>query len=296
MYIKQYIFSFVFLINFTVNSFAQTKQITVVIDPGHGGRDPGKPKGSSNAFHEKDINLGISLKLGQYITQNIPQVKVIYTRNKDVYVSLEDRVKIANNNKAAVFISIHANSNPKKHIHGTETHIYSRKMKASYQLALMIENEFKQKAGRHSRGVIDADERGRNLYVTQYTDMPSVLVETGYLTNMAEEKYLNSEDGQAVLASAIYRAFRDFVRINHAIEDRSKIYQVQIMASQKRIEIDASVFADLEDKVIEQVSSKDEKYKYKYVIGREYDESRAIKLANKIAKLGFPDAFVIEVK
>ena len=69
----------------------QNENIILVIDPGHGGTDPGKPKGSKNLKHEKDINLAISLRLGEYIHQNLPQVKVLYTRTTDKFVSLEDR-------------------------------------------------------------------------------------------------------------------------------------------------------------------------------------------------------------
>ena len=276
---------------------AQSKKIILVIDPGHGGRDPGKPRGSKNQKHEKDINLAISLKLGNYVSEKIPNVKVLYTRSKDEYISLEDRVDFANSNQADYFISIHANSNKQKSIHGTESHIYGFEQKVSVKLAQLIQKQFETRAGRKSRGVFDANHRGHNLYVTQYTRMPSVLVEAGYLTNPAEEKYLNDDYGQAIIASAIFRAFRTMVQstANYS-ENRKKYYRVQIMATQKPIDTEATVFDELEDKVEEHKSDNSSKYRYKYLVGREYDIDRAKALVRKLAKLGFKDAFVIEME
>src|SRR5690349_22510796 len=106
---------------------AQNKINTVVIDPGHGGRAPGT---SGKNTKEKDITLKVGLKVGAYIEQNLKDVKVIYTRTKDVTVELDERAKIANDNHADVFISIHVNSLPtevaeerKQSIFGTETYV-----------------------------------------------------------------------------------------------------------------------------------------------------------------------------
>ncbi len=269
---------------------------TLVIDPGHGGKDPGKPRGGRNHNHEKDINLKISLKLGQYIQENLPQVKVLYTRKDDRHLSLEERAEFANKNQADFFISIHANSNGNAKIHGTETHIYSREMKASLRLAQLIEEQFATRAARKSRGIFDNDKRGHNLYVTQYTRMPSVLVETGYMSNPKEEKYLNSNYGQAIIASAIFRAFRSFIQEGPPNENRLAVYRVQIMASPEPIDPEGPTFEKLEDRVEELVKSKDSKYPYKYVIGREYELNKAQKLVKKAADCGFDDAFVILVQ
>lgn len=271
---------------------AQKSNFTLVIDPGHGGTDPGKPRGSENRLHEKDINLLISLKIGDYIRENLPQVKVLYTRTKDEYLSLQDRAEFANRNKADFFISIHANSSPKSSIQGTETHIYHHKQAASKRLATLIEEEFRLRAARKSRGVIDAAQRGHNLYVTQYTEMPSVLVEVGYLTNPQEEAYLNSAQGQAIIASAVFRAFRTFIQQPIPAENRATYYRVQIMASMQPVDVANSPFAKLEERVYEQIFPDTEKYKYKYLIGREYDLQRARILQKKIVGMGFKDAFV----
>ncbi len=142
----------------------------VCIDPGHGGKDPGKEQGSSNLKHEKDLNLEIAKKLGYYLTNNMTGVTVIYTRTTDKTVKLEERADIANRNKADYFISIHCNSNPNSAISGTRTHIHHHDFKASQALALRIEKEFQTRAGRNSRGIMSARDRGYNLFVVQYTE------------------------------------------------------------------------------------------------------------------------------
>lgn len=270
---------------------AQSQRYILVIDPGHGGRDPGKPRGSNKNKHEKDINLAISLKLGGYIKDKIAGVKVIYTRTKDEYLSLEERAEIANAAKADFFISIHANSSTSRAIYGTETHIYSYKQPASNKLAQLIQKEFASRAGRKSRGIIDARRRGHNLFLTQYTQMPSVLVETGYLSNAKEEEYLNSSYGQSIIASAIFRAFRSLVQGNPPKENRSAFYKVQLMASSKPIDLDAKVFKKLDETIYEYKISEG-KYRYKYLIGHEYEADRARKLVSLARKCGFKDAFI----
>lgn len=99
---------------------------TVVIDPGHGGKDPGAP-GPDRKHDEKHIVLNISRLLGEKIKEEYPSVKVVYTRNGDTFPKLTDRVQIAHQNNADLFISIHCNSNKKTSSSGTSAHILSRK-------------------------------------------------------------------------------------------------------------------------------------------------------------------------
>ena len=96
--------------NVSVSNIEWAEKTVVVIDAGHGGRDPGAV---GKKAREKDINLNVALKLGSLIEKNCPQTRVIYTRKKDVFVSLEKRANIANNAKADLFISIHTNALPK---------------------------------------------------------------------------------------------------------------------------------------------------------------------------------------
>ncbi|CAN5405936.1 hypothetical protein BH09BAC3_BH09BAC3_04470 [soil metagenome] len=222
---------------------------TVVIDAGHGGKDPGT-RGVN--LKEKDVALKIALKVGGYIEKNIPGVKVIYTRKTDKYIPLDERADIANKNKADLFICIHANAVSNPDIVGTETYVmglqkaggnldvskrensvimydenYEERyegfdpnsaesnilmsvqqgayLESSLSFAGKVESEFKTKIGRKSKGVKQAP-----FWVLWRTAMPSVLIEVGFLTNKKEEVFLSEEAGQNLIASGIYRAFKDY--------------------------------------------------------------------------------------
>ena len=115
-----YIVAFISALFFTVEIEAKDKFV-VVIDAGHGGNDPGAV---ANRLQEKNINLDIALKLGKMIQRNCSDTKVIYTRSKDVFVTLKGRTEIGNKAKADLFISIHTNSAKSTSAKGTETYIY----------------------------------------------------------------------------------------------------------------------------------------------------------------------------
>ena len=105
----------------------------VVIDAGHGGHDPGT---HGNISKEKDVALEVSKKLGGYINEYLPDVEVIYTRDSDTFVELEQRAVIANKNQADVFISIHANAVSKNTIYGTETYVMgTHKTEGNFEVA-----------------------------------------------------------------------------------------------------------------------------------------------------------------
>jgi N-acetylmuramoyl-L-alanine amidase len=128
----RFVFVFIFLAPFFVcgqkmNSKKENESFnvkTIVIDAGHGGHDPGCLGSSSQ---EKHVCLGVAIKLGKLINNYFPKVKVIYTRDKDVFVKLHERAMIANRNKADLFISIHANSAQNKSAYGTETYVMGTK-------------------------------------------------------------------------------------------------------------------------------------------------------------------------
>jgi N-acetylmuramoyl-L-alanine amidase len=309
----------------------------VVIDAGHGGKDPGTLGRYSK---EKDIALAIALKLGKYIEENIKDVEVIYTRDKDVFVELHKRGDIANKAHADLFISIHCNSNPNKNITGAETYVMgidknNRNMEVvkkendvitleanykqhyegfdpndpvsmisfnmtqnvyrsqSLEFASLVQDQFRHRAGRHDRGV-----RQAMFLVLWKTYMPSVLVETGFLSNAREESYLRSENGQAIIASAIYRAFKEY---KARIESRSNFtfaeqdtatawLGVQVMASAKKIPTDYRKFRNYSG-----VTEIYDGRKYKYIIGRTQSLTKAKELRSKLVK-PFPGAFVVGVK
>ncbi len=222
---------------------------TVVIDPGHGGKDPGA---LGRHAKEKDITLAIALKVGYYIKRCCPDVKVIYTRTTDVFIPLYKRAEIANKNHADLFISIHANSSPNHKVQGAATYVmglhkdeenlqvamqenkailYEKNYRANYQnfdinspeayiifslyqnayldlslkFASLVQDQFRERARRIDRGVHQA-----GFLVLWRTTMPSVLIEVGYISNPIEERYLMSKYGQDIIASAIYRAFKQY--------------------------------------------------------------------------------------
>jgi len=261
---------------------------TVIIDAGHGGHDGGARGVYSS---EKDICLGVALKLGKLIESELPGVKIIYTRTTDTYPELHTRARQANQNKGDLFISIHVNAAPpvqhktfdgyktvttyvgtgkkKKKVtrkvpqyryyttpnpaKGTETYIWGAHknedkevairenapmlaeenfeknygnidpnspefialsllktkqfFKRSATLAGLVEDQF-AKVGRNSRG---QKQRQVGIWVLQATAMPSILVETGYITNRSEEDYLNSDRGQKEIANCIVYALKDYV-------------------------------------------------------------------------------------
>lgn len=284
---------------------SESKMI-VVIDAGHGGNDPGNLHQTPGFLDEKDLNLSMAMKLGGYIEQYLGhKIEVVYTRTSDVYVALEDRVKNANNLQAAYFISIHCNASDNKDIYGTETHVHLLESKTSNKIAHMIQDQFKNRAARHSRGVKFKNDRLQNLLVLKESNMPAVLVETGFMTNKEEEAYLNSEYGQDLLMSAVFRAFRDFVKETHGIEMMTEnpeavttnepVWKIQIMASTGPVALDNPDFlgvnAPVEEIVIQNPNSA---FNYKYFVGAYVDKKEAKAKLKEIKDGVFKDAFLVK--
>ena len=220
---------------------------TLVIDAGHGGKDPGA---ISRAGKEKNINLAVALAFGKLVEQNCKDVKVVYTRKTDVFVELNERANIANRAKADLFISIHTNATAAKvGPQGTETYTLGMH-RAAENLAvakrensvITLENDYEQKyegfdpnssesyiifeliqdknmessvklAGliqkqfRNTAGRVDKGVHQAGFLVLRATSMPSVLIELGYINNPNEAAYLTSTAGVNALAKSIYNAF-----------------------------------------------------------------------------------------
>lgn len=332
---------------------ASEKTWVIVIDAGHGGKDPGA---LGSVSKEKNINLAIALKTGEYLEQNMKNVKVLYTRNSDVFVGLKERAEFANKNKADLFISIHSNSISNKNIKGTETWImgpakdeqnlevaikenevirweddFSTKYEGfdpgspesyimftvmqntfkeqSTWLASNIQNQFKNRAGRADLGVKQA-----GFWVLYMTSMPSVLIETGFITNTDEEKFLTSKEGQDYLASAIFRASRDyinevdkkshistFVETETAVDTDSSVIQnlpaadelkfmIQITTSTKKKALTPENF-----KGIKEITELPYPDRFRYAAGSFPNYTEAVDYREKIEAL-YPDAFIIAVK
>jgi N-acetylmuramoyl-L-alanine amidase len=222
---------------------------TVVIDAGHGGKDPGAVVGKAR---EKDIVLEIALKLGYFIKEKLPDVKVIYTRSSDVFVPLFERSVIANKNNADLFISIHANYCATPSIKGTETYVlglhrtednlnvakkensvillekdyttryegFDPNLSESYIMFELIQNThidqsvafagILQDSFREHAQRASRDVRQAGFLVLRETAMPGVLIETGYLSNQSEANYLMTREGQETIAYSIFNSFRTY--------------------------------------------------------------------------------------
>ncbi|WP_223034537.1 N-acetylmuramoyl-L-alanine amidase family protein [Hanstruepera marina] len=351
---NQILLFFCFAILLTVVSnnslFAQGKsdKFVVVLDAGHGGHDPGN---LGNGFKEKDIALNIVLKVGKELEKH-PNIKVVYTRKKDVFIDLFVRGKIANNAEADLFVSVHCNSFSNS-AHGTETfvlglHANERNFKVakaeneviyleenyeknyagfnpsspesyigltlmqeeyldqSIQLADLIEKNFKGRLKRKSRGVKQA-----GFIVLHQTAMPSVLVETGFLTYKPEGVYLNSNKGQTDMANAIKDAILSYKHnldlnvglvsspsledINNEV-DKSEIYdgvvfKVQIAASSRKLEPKPYNFKGLDDMSREQFDNL-----YKYYYGNTSDYTKIKQMQEQAKSKGYNSCFIVAYK
>ena len=350
-----FLFAFVVSNNFLYGQSSSNKIKTIVIDPGHGGKDSGTMGTKRFKIYEKHVALSVSLKLGKYISENFPEVEVIYTRNSDVFLELNERTEIANNANADLFISIHCDgfTNPKPS--GASVFVMGMsKLKANMDVAMRenaaiylednyqqkydgfdpkspesyivfslmqntylnqslsfaeeVENQFSTRANRKSRGVKQAP-----FYVISRTNMPSILVECGFLTNPKEEEFLHSDIGQDYIASAIFRAFRSY-KESIEIEDTK--------ASQKEIKND-SVFISKNENVSEEIFNEPqllfkvqigtflksmlshkqfieldaEEIKvngtYKYYVSSGKDKQKAEKLKIYLQDIGFKGAFLV---
>lgn len=291
------------------NAVAQSNQVVVMIDAGHGGKDVGHETSISGHQDEKHINLKIAKFLGSYIEKYTDNVKVLYTRTDDSSISLDDRVDLANSSKADYFLSIHCNGNASSSVRGTESHVHSMTSKNSVALARQIEKQFSSRAGRHSRGVKDKNDLQHSLQVLKFTEMTSVLVECGFITNPKEANYLNSTHGQEIIASAIFRAFRDFITKQHpniafkkstsnatsnsnstSTSSANSTYAIQIASSKEWIDDEDAQFKSLDVTRVQLNTTN--AYKYIYLVGNYATKEEANTALADIKKKGFKDAFV----
>lgn len=299
---------------------AQADPIIIMIDPGHGGSDPGHEAVQKGQLPEKELNLIIAQKFGKYLSDKLENVKVLYTRTTDTYLTLDQRVALANSKHADIFISVHCNGSDDHKVHGTETHVHSMKSGEAVQLAKEIEKDLRTKAGRKSRGVKDTDDRAHSLHVLKFTKMTSVLVECGFLTNTDEAAYLNTEKGQDLIASALYRGVKNYVNDDKATdapaEKTSKTpakeekptkndetqktgteaaWTIQLMSSKEWMDTEKGVFASVPVPVKRQQVAQTG-YKYVYYAGAFTSAEEAKKYQEQLRKKGFTDAMVIRKK
>ncbi|MEE3999301.1 N-acetylmuramoyl-L-alanine amidase [Tenacibaculum sp. FZY0031] len=227
-------------------SVSAQKKYTVVLDAGHGGKDPGN---LGNGFREKNIALRVALDVGKELLTS-KDIEVVYTRKKDVFVELHNRAKIANDKKADLFVSIHCDAFRRSDPHGASTFVLGLSgNKENLEIAkkensvILLEDNYKQNydydpnspesviglsvlqeenlenslgiAGLVQNNFVAIKRNNRkvkqaNFLVLRETVMPSVLIELGFLTNKNEGKFLNSRSGQIKMAKSIAQAIRKY--------------------------------------------------------------------------------------
>lgn len=346
---------------------------TVVIDAGHGGKDPGCISKDRKA-QEKNLVLDISKRFGQKINEMYPDVKVVYTRSTDVYVTLNDRAAIANRNNADLFISIHINANDSPSVHGASVHIlgqsrdpkrdlYAGKMDVSKRenSVILLEDDYSTDYQGFDPGspesfiffnlmqnayyeqsvlfasLVDQQLRKTAFAVSSYTGihqdpfwllwktaMPAVLIELGFISNLADLKIINSEAGRNDIANKLLAAFTSFKTsydsslkakndnpapvveqkaetqkteqkaekpVQEKVEAVQSYYGVQIMGLGRLLKNGDPALKGL---VAQAVKSPDSSI-YKYVAGQFKDREGAVKSLPEVKKK-FPEAFLVKVE
>tara|TARA_Y100000589_G_scaffold212859_1_gene200670 strand:+ start:2019 stop:3101 length:1083 start_codon:yes stop_codon:yes gene_type:complete len=311
----------------------------IVIDPGHGGKDPGTLGTGRYKSAEKDIVLDVSILLGNYLRSEFPEIEVIYTRNSDEFIKLSERTRIANQANANLFISIHCDAFQDPSVFGSSTYVMGMHKNATnlnvairenssilmennyklnyegfdpeepesyialsmYQsnyitnsllLASKIQNQFKNRVNRKDRGVKQA-----GFLVLSRATMPSVLIELGFLTNKKEEDFLNSNDGKVFMASAIFRAVKEYkIGIDGVIENNpinykineSLFFSLQFLSSNKKIDLNK---IGIEEKNLIKEFKENNLYKYSFGSSSQYEDLESLKLI--LDSYGYKDYFTI---
>ena len=315
-----------------------TKSFVVVLDAGHGGKDPGRP--TSYGYKEKDIALDIVLKVGKNL-ESVPSVSVIYTRKTDIFLELRERATIANKADADLFVSVHCNAHDSQ-AHGTETYVlglhrndsnfkvaqkeneviflekdYEKNYEGfdptspesfigltllqedyldqSILLASTIQKNFTETLKRKNRGVKQA-----GFWVLHNTYMPSVLVETGFITNKKEGDYLNSKRGKIEVSKSISDAILSYksilnpdidileTPISTPLETANIIFKVQIAASSKKLALKPYNFNGLDE-----LSRKKKGKIWRYFYGETKDYNQAFVMKDMVVSRGYTTAFVV---
>ena len=362
---------FIVILSGGVRSSAQSTDLglrTVVIDPGHGGKDPGAP-GKTSKTSEKHLVMAVSRLLGEKIKAGYPDVKVVYTRNSDVFVELKERVNIAKRNQADLFISIHCNSNNSSQPYGASVHILGPKSKnsrntkdyfaASMSVAqrensvMLLEDDYKTSYQDFdpesaesviSNSLLWSANYGSSLmfaaeldaafrkppfresgytgihqdifYLLWATNMPSVLLELGFISNPNDYRYLSTAEGQEKVADRLYEAFKVYKKnfdssmsidvsdvstpagsqetiVNEPVASAPDvIYGIQVMGLSRRLSSNDSALKGLEVMIVPPAAGS---RIYKYVAAAS-DDPAAAKAKLSAVRKKFPEAFLVKVE
>lgn len=228
----------------------------IVIDPGHGGRDTGTI--GPHGLMEKDLCLDVALKLGHLIEEKIPGAEVVYTRHDDTFIALEDRTAIANDAKADLFISIHANASHDHAARGVETYYLNfaasqeamevatrenalsqssvhdlqdlvkkiarnEKIEESKELAIDIQDSLS-----HRLQLVSQNQRNRGVKKAPFivligANMPSVLSEISFISNPADEKLLKKPDQRQRVAEGLFRGISSYLENMNSLSYKQKL-------------------------------------------------------------------------
>lgn len=330
------------------------KQVdTIMLDAGHGGKDPGNLGTGRYSSTEKDVVLEVTNLVGSYIEEYLPDVEVSYTRTGDSYPELHERTKMANRLGVDLFVSIHCDAFSKESAHGCGSYVmgqaktdanlrmaqkenaamlkekdyeknyggfdpYSPEsyielslrqnafMDQSLMFSKNVQDQFRERVQRTDRGVRQAP-----YWVISFTTMPSVLIELGFLTNEEEEDFLQSKRGRELMASAIFRAFRDYkssiegkdysqgpsdiiveeARPEEERNDSEMYFTIQVGSASSAISTEAANFKGLEGVKQVKVAGL---YKYVYGTAGRYNDTK--RLLKEVKAAGIEGAFVIALK
>jgi N-acetylmuramoyl-L-alanine amidase len=336
----KFFFLIFFLVPLKNDAQSLKNEFVVVVDAGHGGKDPGN---RGNGYYEKNIALKIALNVGETLSNN--GVKVVYTRKRDVFIDLYKRAKIANDANADLFISIHCDAH-NSNAYGAGTfvlglHANERNFKIAQKenSVIYMEENYEQKYDgfdpNNPESVIslvlmqeeyleqsivaanyiqeffvnDLNRKDRKVkqagfLVLRNTYMPSVLIETGFLTNKTEGKYLNSTKGQNEISSSVSKAILKYLRnldnnrveLNTDTKSLKKkikyVFKIQISASSKLLDLKPYNFKGLS--AISKIKTDDGLYRYYYGLTRNYNEAKV--LLKTAINSGFKSSFVTVFK
>lgn len=333
-------------------AFAQEKEFIVVLDAGHGGKDPGKV--GYKQYKEKDIALKIVLEVGKLLSKE-KNIKVVYTRKTDVFIELKKRGQIANKADADLFVSIHCNAHT-SNAYGTETwalgtHANKQNFEVakaensvillednyklnykgfdpnspssvigltlmqeeyldqSIMLASILQNGFTTELKRRDRGVKQA-----GFVVLHQTYMPSVLIETGFISNKNEATFLGSSVGQQKFSKSIYNGILKYYNqlilntvitgedvsedLDQIIEesldletDQNVVFKIQLASGKRKLEPKSYNFKGLKD--IERVKVGNN---YKYYLGKTSNYTQIEELQKLAKSKGYSSAFIVAFK
>jgi N-acetylmuramoyl-L-alanine amidase len=321
---------------------------TVVLDAGHGGKDPGALGKRSK---EKDIVLDIVLRVGSYL-KNHEDVKVVFTRNTDIFIELDRRAKIANEAKANLFISIHCNANEKTSPNGTEVFIMGlNKTEANLAVAMkensaallednhedrydgidpnsseayiafsLFQNIYIERSLKMAQLVIknmnehvklvDRGTTQAPFFVLYRTAMPSILIETGFISNLSDESVLISDAGKERIAYSVYCAILSFrnetenmnvlpvamrtvteepvMHDNTGLQNNGVVFKIQFASFKEVVPITDSRFKGLKKVTYEKAGAY-----YKYYCGETISYKEALDYLTEVRNSGYKDAFMV---